>query len=54
MQLSKLSKKADKLKINYKSFKSVKSAYKNAIMDSSDDDVIVVTGSTYLFSEIKV
>jgi len=53
MQVSKLSQKADKLKINYKSFNSVKSAYNNAVMDSSDDDVIVVTGSTYLFSEIK-
>ena len=53
MNLSKLSRKADKLKINYKSFKSVRNAYKNAIMDSSNDDVIVVTGSTYLFSEIK-
>lgn len=53
MQVSKLSQKADILKINYKSFKSVKSAYNNAVMDSSDDDVIVVTGSTYLFSEIK-
>ena len=53
MQVSKLSKKADKLKINYKSFNSVKSAYNNAVMDSSSDDVIVVTGSTYLFSEIK-
>ena len=53
MQVSKLSQKADKLKINYKSFNSVKSAYYNAVMDSSSDDVIVVTGSTYLFSEIK-
>ena len=53
MQVSKLSLKADKLKINYKSFNSVKSAYNNAVMDSSSDDVIVVTGSTYLFSEIK-
>ena len=53
MQVSKLSKKADKLKINYKSFNSVKSAYNKAVMDSSNDDVIVVTGSTYLFSEIK-
>tara|TARA_X000001036_G_scaffold31586_1_gene25923 strand:+ start:357 stop:1562 length:1206 start_codon:yes stop_codon:yes gene_type:complete len=53
MQVSKLSQKADKLKINYKSFNSVKSAYNNAVMDSSSDDVIVVTGSTYLFSEIK-
>ncbi|MAT79933.1 MAG: bifunctional folylpolyglutamate synthase/dihydrofolate synthase [Flavobacteriaceae bacterium TMED238] len=53
MHLSKLSRKADKLKINYKSFKSVRNAYKNAIIDSSNDDVIVVTGSTYLFSEIK-
>ena len=53
MQVSKLSQKADKLKINYKSFNSVKSAYNNAVMDSSNDDVIVVTGSTYLFSEIK-
>ena len=53
MQVSKLSQKADKLKINYKSFKSVRNAYKNAIIDSSNDDVIVVTGSTYLFSEIK-
>jgi len=53
MHVSKLSKKADKLEINYKSFSSVKSAYNNAVMDSSDDDVIVVTGSTYLFSEIK-
>ena len=53
MNLSKLSRKADKLKINYKSFKSVRNAYKNAIIDSSNDDVIVVTGSTYLFSEIK-
>ena len=53
MQVSKLSQKADKLKINYKSFNSVKSAYNKAVMDSSNDDVIVVTGSTYLFSEIK-
>ena len=53
MQVSKLSQKADKLKINYKSFKSVKIAYNNAVIDSSYDDVIVVTGSTYLFSEIK-
>ena len=53
MQVSKLSQKADKLKINYKSFNSVKSAFNNAVMDSSSDDVIVVTGSTYLFSEIK-
>jgi dihydrofolate synthase/folylpolyglutamate synthase len=53
MQVSKLSQKADKLKINYKSFNSVKSAYNNAVLDSSNDDVIVVTGSTYLFSEIK-
>ena len=53
MQVSKLSQKADKLKINYKSFNSVRSAYNNAVMDSSSDDVIVVTGSTYLFSEIK-
>ena len=53
MQVSKLSQKADKLNINYKSFNSVKSAYHNAVMDSSGDDVIVVTGSTYLFSEIK-
>ena len=53
MQVSKLCQKADKLKINYKSFNSVKSAYNKAVMDSSDDDVIVVTGSTYLFSEIK-
>ena len=54
MQVSKLSQKADKLKINYKSFNSVKSAYNNAVMDSSSDDVIVVTGSTYLFSEINL
>ena len=54
MQVSKLSQKADKLKINYKSFNSVKSAYNNAVMDSSSVDVIVVTGSTYLFSEIKL
>ena len=53
MHVSKLSQKADKLEINYKSFSSVKSAYNNAVMDSSDDDVIIVTGSTYLFSEIK-
>ena len=53
MQVSKLSQKADKLKINYKSFNSVKSAYNKAVMDSSNDDVIVVTGSTYLFSGIK-
>lgn len=52
MPLSKLCDRAYKLNLNFRSFKSVRNAYENAIISSSKNDVVVVTGSTYLFSEI--
>ena len=54
MQLDKLEKYADKLKIDYQSFDSTNSAFQKASRDSSKDDTIVVTGSNYLFSEINI
>ena len=53
MSLNKLCKKAKELKINFSSHSSVKNAYQTAFINSKNDDTIVVTGSTYLFSEIN-
>ena len=53
MSLNKLCKKAKELKINFSSHNSVKNAYHSAFMNSKNDDTILVTGSTYLFSEIN-
>ena len=53
MSLSKLCKKAKELKINFSSHSSVKKAYHTAFMNSKNDDTVLVTGSTYLFSEIN-
>ncbi len=53
MSLEKLCAKAKKLNINFSTYNSVKAAYECAILDSDENDVILVTGSTYLFSEIK-
>ena len=53
MSLNRLCKKAKELKINFSSHSSVKNAYHTALMNSNNDDTIVVTGSTYLFSEIN-
>ena len=53
MSLNKLCKKAKELKINFSSHSSVKKAYHNAFMNSKNDDTVLVTGSTYLFSEIN-
>ena len=53
MPLSKLCAKAKKLNINFSAHSSVKAAYENAITESDENDMILVTGSTYLFSEIK-
>ena len=54
MQLDKLEKYANKLKIDYKSFDSTSSAFQKALKDSSENDTILVTGSNYLFSEINL
>ena len=54
MQLDKLEKYANKLKIDYKSFDSTYSAFQKAFKDSSKNDTILVTGSNYLFSEINL
>ena len=54
MSLNKLEIYAQKLKLNFKSFVSPNSAFQNSIIESSKDDIIIVTGSTYLFSEIKL
>ena len=53
MSLNKLCKKAKELKINFSSYSSVKKAYNTAFMNSKNDDTVLVTGSTYLFSEIN-
>ena len=53
MSLNKLCKKAKELKINFSSHSSVKNAYHAAFINSKNEDTIVVTGSTYLFSEIN-
>ena len=53
MSLNKLCKKAKELKINFSSHNSVKNAYHAAFMNSKNDDTVLVTGSTYLFSEIN-
>ena len=53
MSLNKLCKKAKELKINFSSYSSVKNAYHTAFMNSKNDDTVLVTGSTYLFSEIN-
>ena len=53
MSLEKLCAKAKKSNINFSAHNSVKAAYECAIFDSDENDVILVTGSTYLFSEIK-
>ncbi len=53
MSLNKLCKKAKELKINFSSYSSVKNAYHTAFMNSKNDDTVIVTGSTYLFSEIN-
>jgi dihydrofolate synthase/folylpolyglutamate synthase len=53
MSLNKLEVYAKKLKLNFKSFISPNSAFQNSISESSKHDIIIVTGSTYLFSEIK-
>ena len=53
MSLNKLCKKAIELKINFSSHSSVKNAYHTAFMNSKNDDTVLVTGSTYLFSEIN-
>ena len=53
MSLEKLCAKAKKSNINFSAHNSVKAAYESAIFDSDEKDVILVTGSTYLFSEIK-
>ena len=53
MSLNKLCKKAKEFKINFSSHSSVKNAYQTAFINSKNDDTIVVTGSTYLFSEIN-
>ena len=54
IQLDKLEKHADKLKIDYKSFDSPNCAFQKALKDSFKDDTIIVTGSNYLFSEITL
>jgi len=54
MQLDKLEKYADQLKMDYQSFDSTNSAFQKASKDSSKDDTIIVTGSNYLFSEINL
>ena len=54
MSLNKLQENAQKLKLNFRSFLSPNSAFQNSINESSKDDIIIVTGSTYLFSEIKL
>ena len=54
MQLDKLEKYADQLKMDYQSFDSTNSAFQKAYKDSSKDDTIIVTGSNYLFSEINL
>ena len=54
MQLDKLEKYANQLKIDYESFDSTNSAFQKAYKDSSKDDTIIVTGSNYLFSEINL
>ena len=54
MSLKKLEVYAQKIKLNFKSFLSPNSAFQNSINESSKDDIIIVTGSTYLFSEIKL
>ena len=54
MSLNKLEVYAQKLKLNFKSFISPNSAFQSTINESSKDDIIVVTGSTYLFSEITL
>ena len=53
LSLNKLCKKAKELKINFSSHNSVNNAYQTAFINSKNDDTIVVTGSTYLFSEIN-
>ena len=53
MSLNKLCNKAKELKINFSSYSSVKNAYHAAFINSKNEDTIVVTGSTYLFSEIN-
>ena len=53
MSLEKLCAKAKKSNIKFSAHNSVKAAYESAIFDSDKKDVILVTGSTYLFSEIK-
>ena len=53
MSLEKLCAKAKKSNVNFSAYNSVKAAYEGAIFDSDEKDVILVTGSTYLFSEIK-
>ncbi len=53
MSLNKLCKKAKELKINFSPHSSVKNAYHTAYMNSKNDDTVLVTGSTYLFSEIN-
>ncbi len=54
MQLDKLEKYADQLKMDYQSFESTISAFQKAYKESSKDDTIIVTGSNYLFSEINL
>ena len=43
----------EKLGLNYQTFKTVENAYKKAILDSNKVDIIMVTGSNYLFSQIN-
>ena len=44
---------AEKLGLKYQTFKTVENAYKKAISDSNKVDIIMVTGSNYLFSQIN-
>ena len=43
----------EKLGLKYQTFKTVENAYKKAISDSNKADIIMVTGSNYLFSQIN-
>ena len=50
MSLAKLCKNAKTLNLNFSSHPSVDDALYNAIKESNDNDTILVTGSTFLFT----
>ena len=54
MPIKKLERYANKININYCSFETPNLAFQKALYESKIDDTILVTGSTYLFSQINL